>query len=63
MSYQIILALIQSSSSYFCGQFDPLAANFEIAMLFFDFFLGSKSDIAGSFGTFLADIGGIFVNE
>ena len=38
-------------------------ANFEIAILFFDFFLGSKSDISGSFGTFLADIGGIFVNE
>ena len=38
-------------------------ANFEIAILFFDFFLGSKSDIAGSFGTFVADIGGFFQNE
>ena len=38
-------------------------ANFEITILFFDFFVGSKSDISGSFGTFLADIGGIFVNE
>ena len=32
-------------------------------MLFFVFFVGSKSDILGSFGTFLADIGGIFLNE
>ena len=38
-------------------------ANFEIAILFFDFFVGSKSDISGSFGTFLADGGGFFVNE
>ena len=38
-------------------------ANFEIAILSFDFFLGSKSDISGSFGTFLADIGGICVND
>ena len=38
-------------------------ANFEIAILFFDFFVGSKSEILGSCGTFLADIGGGFVNE
>ena len=38
-------------------------ANFEIAILFFDFFLGSKSNIPGSFDTFLADIGGFFLNE
>ena len=38
-------------------------ANFEIAILFFDFFLVSESDTSGSFGTFLADIGGFFVNE
>ena len=39
------------------------SADFEIAILFFDFFLGSKSYISGSFGAFLADIGGIFVND
>ena len=39
------------------------SANFEIAILFFDFFLGSKSDIPGIFGTSLADIGGFFLNE
>ena len=38
-------------------------ADFEVSILFFDFFLGSKSDISGSFGTILADIGGTFVNE
>ena len=32
-------------------------------MLFYDFFLGSKSDISGSFGTFLADDGGFLLNE
>ena len=34
-----------------------------IVILFFDFFLGSKSGISGIFGTFLADIGGFFLNE
>ena len=38
-------------------------ANFEITILFFYFFLASKSDISGSFGTFLADIGGFLLNE
>ena len=38
-------------------------ANSEVAILFCDLSLGSKSDISGSFGTFLADIGGIFLNE
>ena len=38
-------------------------ANFEFAILFYVFFLGSKSDISGSFGTLLADIGGFFLNE
>ena len=38
-------------------------ANVEMAILFFDFFLGSTSDISGSFGSFLADIGGFFLNE
>ena len=34
-----------------------------IAILLFDFFLGSKSDNLGSFGTFLAGIEGFFLNE
>ena len=38
-------------------------ANFEIAILFFDFSLVSKNGILGNFGTFLADIGGFFLNE
>ena len=38
-------------------------ANSEIAILFFDLFLGLRSDIAGSFGTCLADIAGVFLNE
>ena len=38
-------------------------ANFEVAILFCDFSLGSKSDILGSFGTFPAHIGGVFLNE
>ena len=37
--------------------------NFETAILFCDFFLGSNSDVLGSFGTFLAHIGGLFLNE
>ena len=38
-------------------------ANFEVAIPFSDFSLGSKSDILGSFGTFPAHIGGFFLNE
>ena len=38
-------------------------ANVEIAILFVDFFLGSNSDILGSFGTFLAHIGGFILNN
>ena len=37
--------------------------NFEVALLFTDFSLGSKSDTLGSFGTFPAHIGGFFLNE
>ena len=38
-------------------------ANFEVAILFCDFSLGSKSDILGSSGTFPPHIGGFFLNE
>ena len=38
-------------------------ANVEIAILFFDFFVGSENDTLGSFGTFLADVGGFFLKE
>ena len=38
-------------------------ANFEMAILFFDFFCGSKSDTLVSFATFLDHIGEFFLNE
>ena len=38
-------------------------ANFEVAILFCDFSLGSKSDILGSVGTFPAHVGGSFLIE
>ena len=38
-------------------------AFFKISILFFDFFLGWKSDISGSYSALLADIGGFFLNE
>ena len=52
-----------SDSVCFCHHLTCWRANVEIAVIFFDFFLGSKSDILCSFGTFLAHIGGFFLNE
>ena len=47
----------------FVANLTYLRANFEIDILFFDLFLGSKSDVSGIFSTFLADMGGFFLNE
>ena len=52
-----------NSDGVFVVNFTYWRSNFEVAVLFCDFSLGSKSDISGSFGTLLADTGGIFVNE
>ena len=63
MSQQIILEVIKSSFSIFAVNFTYWRADFELAILFFDFSLGSKCDIPRSFGTFLAEIGGFFLND
>ena len=57
----INLGVIYSSLSWFCGHFNLLEGNFEIAILLNDFFLGSKSASSGNLGKFLAPIWGFFL--
>ena len=63
MSWKSIIQVIYSFPSCFGSQFDLLERNFCTRYPFVSLFFGSKSKIFGRFGTFLAHIGVLFLNQ